>query len=60
MMADNINCIKCKNYYVTWDNSLPKGCKLFGFKSRQLPSVLVKQATGAECKNYEEKLKNSK
>lgn len=59
-MADNINCIKCKNYYVTWDNSFPKGCKLFGFKSRQLPSVLVKQATGSECKNFEEKLKNSK
>lgn len=53
MKEDNINCIKCKNFYVTWDKNYPRGCKLYGFKSFRLPSVLVLESTGAVCKNYE-------
>ncbi len=58
MKIDNINCIRCKNFYVTWDKEYPKGCKLFGFKSAKLPSVLVLESTGTECKNYEDKTKS--
>jgi len=58
MKTDNINCIRCKNFYVTWDKEYPKGCKLFGFKSAKLPSALVLESTGAVCKNYEDKAKN--
>lgn len=59
MKKESLNCIKCKNYYVTWDASFPRGCKLFGFKSKQMPSVLVQQATGAQCKNFDEKTKDN-
>jgi hypothetical protein len=47
-----VNCIHCQHYYVTWDNHFPKGCMLFGFKSRGFPSTTVYEATGEECKNF--------
>lgn len=58
MKIENINCISCKNFYVTWDKKYPKGCRLFGFKSSRLPSALVLESTGAKCKNYEDKTKS--
>ena len=51
------DCSTCKHYYVTWDKDFPKGCKLFGFKSKNAPSNLVYEATGAPCEHYEEKPK---
>ena len=53
MEASNINCVKCKHFYITWDKAFPKGCRLFGFKSGNMPSVAVREATGKECTNYE-------
>jgi hypothetical protein len=50
-----VNCLKCKQYYVTWDAKFPKGCKLFKFKSKSSPSILVFEATGAMCEHFEEK-----
>ncbi|OGO76882.1 MAG: uracil-DNA glycosylase [Clostridiales bacterium GWB2_37_7] len=55
MKVENINCIKCKNYMITWDSRFPKGCRIFGFKGSQMPSITVFQATGAPCKNFQEK-----
>jgi hypothetical protein len=49
----NINCIKCKYYYNTWDAGLPKGCRKFGFKSKTMPSILVQEETGTPCEGYE-------
>lgn len=50
-----INCIHCKYYYVTWDVQRPKGCKYFGFKSVQLPSLVVLESTGYTCNMYTKK-----
>lgn len=55
MKEERMNCIRCKNYYVTWDARFPRGCKLFAFKGSVLPSVLVQQATGKPCSNFEVK-----
>ena len=52
-----VDCRACKHYYVTRDKDFPKGCKLFGFKSKNAPSYLVYEATGAPCEHYEEKQK---
>jgi hypothetical protein len=57
MEKNNINCIKCKYFFITWDKSFPNGCKLFGFKGMKLPSFTVLQATGAACTNFLEKQK---
>jgi len=48
-----INCRRCKHYYVTWDESFPQGCRLYGVKSRQAPSLAVRDATGAACQFWE-------
>jgi hypothetical protein len=54
--AKTINCIKCMYYYVTWDPVMPKGCKAFGFKTHEIPSVLVKKSSGHACLKFESKL----
>ena len=51
----NVNCQKCINYYITWDNNFPYGCKLFGIKSKQQPSVIVYQSLGKQCENFVKK-----
>ena len=57
---DRVNCITCTHYYVTWDKNFPNGCRLFEFKTRKIPSQLVKESTGDSCKNHVEKKKERK
>jgi hypothetical protein len=56
-MNTSINCIKCIYYYVTWDSKFPRGCKLFGFKTKTMPSITVFDSTGKPCENFTPKLK---
>lgn len=58
-MSERVNCITCVHYYVTWDKNFPYGCRLFEFKSRRLPSLLVRESTGGSCKNHAEKKKRN-
>jgi len=55
MDRKSINCFKCCYFYITWDRNFPYGCKAYNFKSRQLPSVEVKTASGKECLSFKEK-----
>jgi len=50
-----VNCRSCKHFYITWDSSMPNGCRLYGLKSRQTPSHIVKQSSGYGCLGYEAK-----
>lgn len=52
---ERINCFQCCHFFITWDKSFPNGCKVFGFKTKQLPSVAVQQASGAECAAFQQK-----
>lgn len=49
------SCIGCIYYYVTWDNQRPKGCKYFGFKSAEMPCLVVKKSSGTFCNMYTKK-----
>lgn len=49
------DCFKCEYFYITWDKYFPKGCKLFGFKSANVPSHTVHEATGSQCQNFKKK-----
>ena len=44
-----IDCFKCKYLYITWDESNPRGCTAFGFKTKRLPSLVVLEASGEPC-----------
>ncbi len=37
---------------------MPNGCKLYGLKSKQIPSLIVKQSSGYGCLGFEEKKLN--
>jgi len=51
-----IICQRCQYYYVTWQSNQPHGCKAYGFKSKQLPSIVVKQSSGSVCNFYSKKV----
>jgi hypothetical protein len=51
----NIACHKCKHFHVTWDKDFPNGYKAMGFKSRDVPSIVVHQCSGMACLQYEQK-----
>jgi Zn-dependent M28 family amino/carboxypeptidase len=57
METKNVNCKKCVYHFITWDNRFPYGCKLFGIKSKQIPSIIVFQSIGKNCENFKEKSK---
>lgn len=52
---ERINCFQCRHFFISWDKAFPNGCKIFGFKTKQMPSVAVKQASGAECAAFQQK-----
>lgn len=56
-MSENnrVNCTKCKYYYVTWDPNNPKGCKMFGFKTKLMPSLYVFKSSGKPCEAFSPK-----
>ena len=54
-MTKRIICQKCKHYFVTWQANKPHGCHAYGFKSQQIPSVVVMQSSGTACSFYQQK-----
>lgn len=48
-------CIDCKHYYVTWDKDFPAGCRAMGFKSRESPADVTRQASGLDCLSFQAK-----
>ncbi|MDD3467204.1 MAG: uracil-DNA glycosylase [Campylobacterales bacterium] len=48
-MQNKVNCYKCKYFFVTYEQQRPYGCKAHGFKSPQMPSVVVFQSSSMDC-----------
>jgi hypothetical protein len=55
MNNDRIVCQRCIYYYVTWEQNKPHGCNAYGFKSQQIPSVVVKNSSKMDCNFYKQK-----
>jgi hypothetical protein len=49
---DTPKCLDCRHFYVTWDARFPRGCRAYGVASRELPCVVVLQATGQRCATF--------
>ncbi|MDM5231649.1 MULTISPECIES: hypothetical protein [Lysinibacillus] len=47
-----VNCFKCQHFKVTWDPQTPRACAAYGFKTKQIPSVVVKQSSGMDCLKF--------
>ncbi|OPX96649.1 MAG: hypothetical protein A4E59_01064 [Syntrophorhabdus sp. PtaB.Bin027] len=50
-----VKCVDCIHFYITWDKYYPKGCKAMGFKSAGMPSTLVHKTSGTKCLRFEMK-----
>ena len=50
---------RCVHLWITHEPAFPYGCRALGFKSRQLPSLAVMDASGQECLHFQEKTKGS-
>ncbi|WP_321779096.1 uracil-DNA glycosylase [Sulfurimonas sp.] len=50
-----INCRICIHYFVTWEKDKPHGCKAYGFKAQQIPSIVVFQSSGSDCNLFRAK-----
>lgn len=48
-----IDCMKCRHFYVTWDQNFPRGCRAFNFKGAAMPSAAVLASSGKPCMNFE-------
>jgi hypothetical protein len=46
------NCFRCVHYFVTHDPARPYGCRTLGFKSSQIPAVVVFADSGMPCHLY--------
>ncbi|OAH54389.1 MULTISPECIES: hypothetical protein [Bacillaceae] len=51
-MSTEPNCLKCQYFYVTWDPAAPRGCRAYGFKTKQLPSIVVRHSSGHPCYKF--------
>lgn len=49
--------MNCQHFFITFEASTPRGCKLYQIKSRELPSQIVRLAGGGECLGYKPKIK---
>jgi hypothetical protein len=46
------DCQACRNYFITHDPRQPRGCRAYGFKSRDLPSRVVLATSGMPCRLF--------
>lgn len=56
--SGRFHCVKCAYYEVTWDPDNPRGCIMFGFKSRKMPCEVVLESTGKPCPSFTPVRKN--
>ncbi len=57
LMADaSPDCLKCAHFFVTWEPEFPRGCRVFGVKTRNMPSWEVRSATGTNCPAFEARI----
>ncbi len=52
---NDFGCFKCKYFFITWDRANPRGCRAHGFKSPEVPSVIVFESSGIECQFFVKK-----
>ena len=49
------DCYRCRAFFVTHEPEHPYGCRTFSIKSRFVPALAVRKASGEECRAFESK-----
>ena len=50
-----LDCRKCAHFFVTWEKNCPYGCRAYGFKGPQMPSIVVKSSSGESCNFFKQR-----
>ena len=50
-----LDCRKCVHFFVTWEKGTPYGCRAYGFKGPQIPSIVVKASSGENCSFFKQR-----
>lgn len=58
MSVLKLQCMKCKHFFVTYEQATPRGCRAYGFTTASIPSSVILRETGSECLKFEPKLKS--
>ena len=53
--GEKVDCFQCVHFAVTWEPRFPRCCKLFGFKTVQMPSAAVLDSSGEPCAAFRRK-----
>jgi len=48
-----VNCFECLHFFITHEPAHPHGCRIIGFKTRELPAFVVLRNSGAPCRMFE-------
>ncbi len=52
------NCRNCKHFFISFDPKAPNGCRIFNFKSKKMPFIVVSETNkGQECAGFTPKNK---
>ena len=54
-ISKTIDCRKCVHFFVTWEKNCPYGCKSYGFKGPQIPSIVVRTSSGESCNFFKQR-----
>jgi len=46
------DCMHCRHFFITWLGDFPRGCRAYGFRSPDLPSVVVQRESGVPCQLF--------
>jgi len=49
------DCLHYAHYFVTWESDRPRGCRAYEFKAAELPSEVVREASGQPRQLFERK-----
>ena len=53
--TEKIDCFQCEHFNITWESKTPRACKLYGFKTASMPSVVFYNTTGSQCVGFKKK-----
>lgn len=57
MRTEGPNCFKCFYFSITWQIKRAYACRAMGFKSNQIPSLVVRRNSGQPCMMFKPKIK---
>ncbi len=53
------DCMHCRHFFIRWHGEFPRGCRAYGFRSPEVPSVVVLRESGLPCQLFKPRRRRS-